>query len=152
MKILVDADAFPKDIQEIVFRAVERVRISMILVSNKRVKHPKSELISRIMVGEGPDVADDKIVELVHDGDLVITADIPLASRVIDKGAFAIDPRGELYTKSNVKHRLAMRDLMKELRQEGEITGEPSAFSRRNVQSFANEFDKFLTKHMVKRV
>ncbi len=152
MKILVDADAFPKDIQEIVFRAVERVRISMILVSNKRVKHPKSELISRIMVGEGPDVADDKIVELVHDGDLVITADIPLASRVIDKGAFAIDPRGELYTKSNVKHRLAMRDLMKELRQEGEITGGPSAFSRRNVQSFANEFDKFLTKHMVKRV
>ncbi|OGV37129.1 MAG: hypothetical protein A2X48_04780 [Lentisphaerae bacterium GWF2_49_21] len=152
MQILVDADAFPKDIQEIVFRAVERVRIPMILVSNKRVKHPHSELISRIMVGEGPDVADDKIVELVQDGDLVITADIPLASRVIDKGAFAIDPRGELYTKSNVKHRLAMRDLMKELRQEGEITGGPSAFSRRNVQSFANEFDKFLTKHIFKRV
>ncbi len=147
MQILVDADAFPKDIHEIVFRAVSRLRISLTLVSNKRVKYPHSELISRIMVTEGPDVADDKIVEIVREGDLVITADIPLASRAIDKGATAIDPRGELYTKTNIKHRLAMRDLMKELRQEGEIMGGPPAFSGKNVQNFANTLDKFLTKH-----
>ncbi|HCE45285.1 MAG TPA: YaiI/YqxD family protein [Lentisphaeria bacterium] len=147
MQIFVDADAFPKDIQEIVFRAVERVRIPLILVSNKNIRHPSSELISKITVAEGPDVADDRIVELVGEGDLVITADIPLASRVVDKNAFAIDPRGELYNKTNIKHRLAMRDLMKELRQEGEIMGGPRAFNGRNVQAFANELDKFLTKH-----
>ncbi len=147
MQIIVDADAFPRDVQEIVFRAVERIRVTLLLVSNKNVRHPQSELISKIMVGQGPDVADDKIVELVGEGDLVITADIPLASRVIDKGAYAIDPRGELYTKSNVKHRLAMRDLMKELRQEGQVTGGPASFSGRNVQAFANALDKFLTKH-----
>jgi uncharacterized protein YaiI (UPF0178 family) len=147
MQIYVDADAFPKVIQEILFRAIERVRVPLILVSNKHVRYPNSELISRLIVGEGPDVADDKIVELVQHGDLVITADIPLASRVIDKGAYSIDPRGELFTKTNIKHRLAMRDLMDELRKNGEITGGPASFNQKNVQEFANQLDRFLTKH-----
>jgi uncharacterized protein YaiI (UPF0178 family) len=147
MQIYVDADAFPKVIQEILFRAIERVRVPLILVSNKHVRHPNSELISRLIVGEGPDVADDKIVEMVQHGDLVITADIPLASRVIDKGAYSIDPRGELFTKTNIKHRLAMRDLMDELRKNGEITGGPASFNQKNVQEFANQLDRFLTKH-----
>ena len=147
MQIYVDADAFPKVIQEILFRAIERLRISLILVSNKNVKHPKSDLISRIVVTSGPDVADDKIVEMVQNGDLVVTADIPLASRVIEKGAYAINPRGELYTKTNINHKLAMRDLMDELRKNGEITGGPSSFNQKNVQEFANQLDKFLTKH-----
>jgi uncharacterized protein YaiI (UPF0178 family) len=148
MHIYVDADAFPKVIQEILFRAIERVRVPLVLVSNKHVKYPKSDLISRIVVGEGPDVADDKIVEIVKHGDLVITADIPLASRVIDKGAFAINPRGELYTKTNINHKLAMRDLMDELRKNGEITGGPSSFNQKNIQEFANQLDRFLTKHL----
>ena len=148
MNIYVDADAFPKVIQEILFRAVERVRVPLVLVSNKHVKYPKSDLISRIVVGEGPDVADDKIVEIVKHGDLVITADIPLASRVIDKGAFAINPRGELYTKTNINHKLARRDLMDELRKNGEITGGPSSFNQKNVQEFANQLDRFLTKYI----
>ncbi len=147
MQIYVDADAFPKVIQEILFRAIERLRISLILVSNKNVKHPKSDLISRIVVTSGPDVADDKIVEMVQNGDLVVTADIPLASRVIEKGAYAINPRGELYTKTNINHKLAMRDLMDELRKNGEITGGPSSFNQKNIQEFANQLDKFLTKH-----
>jgi uncharacterized protein len=150
MQIYVDADAFPKVIQEILFRAIERVCIPLILVSNKHVKYPKSELISRIVVGEGPDVADDKIVEMVHDGDLVITADIPLASRVIDKGAYAINPRGELYTKTNINHKLAIRDLMDELRKNGEITGGPASFNQKNIQEFANQLDRFLTRHCKK--
>ena len=147
MHIYVDADAFPKVIQEILFRAIERVRVPLILISNKHVRYPNSELISRLIVGEGPDVADDKIVDMVQHGDLVITADIPLASRVIDKGAYSIDPRGELFTKTNIKHRLAMRDLMDELRKNGEITGGPSSFNQKNVQEFANQLDRFLTKH-----
>ena len=147
MQIYVDADAFPKVIQEILFRAIERLRIPLILVSNKNVKHPKSDLISRIVVGEGPDVADDKIVEMVQHGDLVITADIPLASRVIEKGVYAINPRGELYTKTNINHKLAMRDLMDELRKNGEITGGPATFNQKNIQEFANQLDRFLTKH-----
>jgi len=147
MQIYVDADAFPKVIQEILFRAIERLRVPLILVSNKHVRYPNSELISRIVVGEGPDIADDKIVEIVQHGDLVITADIPLASRVIEKGAYAINPRGELYTKTNINHKLAMRDLMDELRKNGEITGGPSSFNQKNIQEFANQLDRFLTKH-----
>lgn len=147
MNIYVDADAFPRVIQEILFRAIERVCVPLILVSNKHVKYPKSELISIIVVGEGPDIADDKIVEMVQPGDLVITADIPLASRVIEKGAFAINPRGELYTKTNINHKLAMRDLMDELRKNGEITGGPASFNQKNIQEFANQLDRFLTRH-----
>lgn len=147
MQIYVDADAFPRDVQDILFRAAERVRIPVVMVSNKPVRHPPSELFSRIVVTQGPDVADDLIVERVQPGDLVITADIPLAARVVDKGAHAIDPRGGLYSHANIKNRLATRDLLSELRNNGEITGGPAAFNPKNVQEFANQLDKFLTRH-----
>ncbi|MBF8275276.1 MAG: hypothetical protein HW390_349 [Candidatus Brocadiaceae bacterium] len=147
MQILVDADAFPGVIVDILYRAVERVRVPLILVSNKHIKTPRSLYISTITVSAGFDVADDRIVAMVQQGDLVITADIPLADRVVDKGGYAIDPRGELYTESNVKHRLAMRNLLNELRNGGIITGGPSSFGRKDAQSFACQLDRFLTKY-----
>ncbi len=148
MKIYVDADAFPRAIHEILFRAVERLRIPLVLVSNKNQKHRSSDLVSMIVVNEGPDVADDRIVEMVQAGDLVVTADIPLASRAIDKGASALDPRGRIHSEANIKQRLAMRDLMNELRKNGEITGGPPVFGTREVRDFANQLDKFLTKRL----
>ncbi|MEK6739087.1 MAG: DUF188 domain-containing protein, partial [Planctomycetota bacterium] len=139
----VDADAFPGVIVDILYRAVERVRVPLILVSNKHIKIPHSLYISTITVSTGFDVADDRIVTMV----LVITADIPLADRVVEKGGYAIDPRGELYTESNVKHRLAMRNLLNELRSGGMITGGPSSFGRKDIQLFACQLDRFLTKY-----
>ena len=147
MQILVDADAFPGVIVDILYRAVERVRVPLILVSNKHIKIPHSLYISTITVSTGFDVADDRIVTMVQQGDLVITADIPLADRVVEKGGYAIDPRGELYTESNVKHRLAMRNLLNELRSGGMITGGPSSFGRKDIQLFACQLDRFLTKY-----
>lgn len=147
MKILVDADAFPNVIKDILFRAARRHRISLILVANQQVNIKKSAYISCIAVPTGPDVADDRIVELVQQGDLVITADIPLADRVVAQGAYAINPRGELYTEENIKERLAVRDLMNELRNNGIVTGGPSSFSRKDRQAFANQLDRFLTRH-----
>jgi uncharacterized protein YaiI (UPF0178 family) len=147
MKILVDADAFPNVIKDMLFRAARRHRIPLILVANQQMNIKKSPYISCIAVPAGPDVADDRIVELVQHGDLVITADIPLADRVVSQGAYAINPRGELYTEENIKDRLAVRDLMNELRNGGIITGGPSSFSRKDRQAFANQLDRFLTKH-----
>jgi len=147
MKILVDADAFPNVIKDLMFRAAGRHRIPMILFANQHVNIKKSPYISCIAVPAGPDVADDRIVELVQHGDLVITSDIPLADRVVARGAYAINPRGELYTEENIKERLAVRDLMNELRNGGMITGGPSSFSRKDRQAFANQLDRFLTKH-----
>jgi len=147
MQILVDADAFPGVIVDILYRAVERVRVPLIMVSNKHIRIPQSLYISTVMVSAGFDVADNRIVAMVQQGDLVITADIPLADRVVEKGGYAIDPRGELYTESNVKHRLAMRNLLNELRNGGIITGGPSSFGRKDVQSFACQLDRFLTKY-----
>ena len=98
----------------------------------------------------GPDVADDRIVALVQPGDLVITADIPLADRVVSKGAFALDPRGDLYTEENIKDRLAMRNLLNELRNDGAITGGPPAFGQKDRQAFANQLNRFLTRHCPK--
>lgn len=147
MQILVDADAFPGVIVDILFRAVERVRVPLILVSNKHLRVPQSVYISSITVSAGFDVADNHIIAMVQQGDLVITADIPLADRVVEKGGYAIDPRGDLYTEANVKHRLAMRNLLNELRNGGMITGGPSSFGRKDIQSFAYQLDRFLTKH-----
>ncbi len=147
MQILVDADAFPGVIVDILFRAVERVRVPLILVSNKYLKVPRSLYISSITVSAGFDVADNRIVAMVQQGDLVITADIPLADRVVEKGGYAIDPRGDLYTETNIKHRLAMRNLLEELRNGGIVTGGPSSFGRKDVQSFAYQLDRFLAKH-----
>ena len=148
MKIYVDADAFPNALKEILFRAARRVGTPVILVANKRLRVPDEELFSSVMVPGGPDEADDKIVELIEPGDLVITADIPLADRVVTMNACAVNPRGELYTETNIKHRLAMRDLMHELREEGAISGGPPSFNKKDVQTFTNQLDRFLTKHV----
>ena len=115
MRIFVDADAFPNVIKDILIRAGERMHVPLVFVACKRLRLERSDSVSSIEVPIGPDLVDDRIAELVHPGDLVITADIPLADRVVTKGAYAINPRGELYTEENIKDRLAMRDLMNEL-------------------------------------
>lgn len=148
MQIWVDADACPKEIKEILFRAAERVGVPLILVANKPLRTPPSSYIKAIQVPAGFDVADNNIVRQIQQGDLVITADIPLAALVIEKGGHALNPRGELYTEDNIKERLAMRDLMNELRGGGVITGGPSALSLTDRQAFANELDRFLTRYM----
>ena len=148
MKILVDADAFPTAVKEVLFRAAKRLDLPVTLVANQPMRLPGSDLITMLVVPDGPDVADDRIVEMVEPGDLVITADIPLADRVIAKGASAIDPRGELYSESNIKERLATRDLMEQLRDGGLVTGGPSGFNRKDVQAFADQLNRWLMARM----
>ena len=139
-----DADACPNVIKEILFRAANRARISVTLVANQYLQIPKSAFIKSMRVGQGFDVADDRIVELCRTGDLVVTADIPLADGVVKKGAIALNPRGELYTEENIAQRLSMRNLMEELRSSGEISGGPASFNQTDRQNFANELDKYL--------
>lgn len=147
MQILLDADAIPRPVREILFRAAERTGIHLVLVANQKLNYPDSELISNIVVPAGPDEADDAIVEMVCEGDLVISADIPLADRIVSKGGYCIDPRGTLFTTENIKERLAVRDLMNELRDSGISTPGPSTYSSRDRQNFANQLDRFLVKH-----
>ena len=147
MQIWVDADACPKVIKEILFRAAERVCVSLALVANKPLRTPPSQYIKTILVPAGFDVVDNKIAQELHDGDLVITADIPLAAEVIEKGGHALNPRGEFYTKDTIKERLAMRNFLDELRSTGVITGGPSSLSQSDRQAFANQLDRFLTKY-----
>jgi len=147
MQIWVDADACPRVIKEILFRAAKRLKVILTLVANQPMQVPSSPNIKTIQVAAGFDVADDEIVKLINEGDLVITADIPLAAAVIKKEAYALNPRGELYTEETIHDRLAMRNLMDELRGSGEITGGPSAFSPKDSQAFANALDRFLTKY-----
>jgi uncharacterized protein len=147
MRIFVDADSCPVVIKEILYRAAERVRVPLVLVANQYLKVPESAYISCIEVAAGPDIADDRIVELVEPNDLVVSADLPLADRVITKGGFVLNPRGIFYTAENIKDRLAMRDLMDVLRSGGIDTGGPSYFSQKDRQSFANQLDRFLVKH-----
>ncbi|MCU7796990.1 MAG: YaiI/YqxD family protein [Candidatus Thiodiazotropha sp. (ex Semelilucina semeliformis)] len=144
--IWVDADACPKVIKEILFRAAERVGVSVTLVANQPITIPKSRFIRFVQVAAGFDVADNHIVQETHADDLVITADIPLASEVIDKGALALNPRGELYTKENIRQRLTMRDFMDTLRGSGVDTGGPPSFSQADRQAFANQLDRLLAK------
>ena len=151
MKIYVDADGFPVAAKDILIRAVLRLRVPVVFVANKPVRHEASDLISVLIVPEGPDIADDRIVELAAPGDLVITADIPLADRVVAKGAFALNPRGKLYTEENIKDRLAMRDLLSGLRDGGLMTGGPPAFGRRDCQAFADQLDRFLIKSLMNK-
>lgn len=146
MRIFVDADAFPSCLKEILFRAVERLEIHLIMVANSFVRLPESKYLSNVHVNSGPDVADDYIAEKIQKGDLLITADIPLAYRVVIKGAYAINPRGELYDETNINHKLAMRDLMDDLRNEGLMTGGPPPFKPKDRQAFANALTKFLDK------
>jgi uncharacterized protein YaiI (UPF0178 family) len=146
MQIWVDADACPGVIKEIIFRAAERRQIQTILVANQMLRTPPSKFIRAIQVPSGFDVADAHIVDQLSAGDLVVTADIPLASLVIGRGAHAINPRGELYTTANIQERLAMRNFMEELRGSGVETGGPSAFGQADRQAFANQLDRFLAK------
>lgn len=147
MKLYIDGDAFPNLLKPIVLRAVQRLEIPTFLISNKRVNIGKSQFIMTLIVPQGADEADHRIVEMVEAGDLVVTADIPLADRVIAKDAHAIDHRGELYSKENIKQYLAMRNLMETIRDTGEITGGPKPFSQKDAHAFANQFNAFLTKY-----
>lgn len=147
MKIWVDADACPGVIKEIVFRAAERLKMETILVANQMLRTPPSRYIRAIQVPAGFDVADRHIVDQLAPGDLVITADIPLASGVIERGAHALNPRGELYTTANIQERLAMRNFMESLRSAGVETGGPAAFSQADRQAFGNALDRFLAKN-----
>lgn len=143
-KIWVDADACPKAIKEILYRAAVRVQVPLVLVANQPLRTPASAHIKTVQVAAGFDVADNYIVKNVTSGDLVITADIPLAAEVIDQSATALNPRGEIYTEANIKERLAMRDLMDQLRGSGIQTGGPAALSQADRQAFANQLDRFL--------
>jgi uncharacterized protein YaiI (UPF0178 family) len=146
MKIWVDADACPVVIKDILFRAAERAEIETILVANHYLKIPPSKFISFVQVSSGFDVADDEIVSRAEKHDLVITADIPLAAEAVEKGCLALNPRGELYTDSNIKQRLNMRDFMDTLRSSGIQTGGVPPISQADRQAFANNLDKLLAK------
>jgi uncharacterized protein YaiI (UPF0178 family) len=146
MQILVDADACPKVIKEVLFRAAERLQIQLTLVANKLLYCPPSKVIRAMQVPQGFDVADNKIVEMVEQGDLVITADIPLAAEVIARGGQVLNPRGEFYTLDTIQERLTMRNFMENLRGSGVETGGPPIFSQRDCQTFANQLDRFLAK------
>ena len=145
MQIWVDADACPAVIKDILFRAAERARVSITLVSNMPLRIPTSPFIKMVRVPRGFNGADQRIAELVQPGDLVVTADIPLAASVVRLGGLALDPRGELYTEDNVHERLAVRTLMDTLRGSGTNTGGPATFNHSDRQAFANQLDRLLT-------
>lgn len=146
MKIWVDADACPKIIKEILCRASDRLKLETLFVANSRLSLPISAYIRFIQVPQGADIADDYIVTHCCAGNLVVTADIPLAVRIVDKGAIGLDPRGTLYNKNNIGYVSSMRDFMHTLRSDGVLTGGPKDFSKKDTQKFASELDKFLTK------
>jgi uncharacterized protein YaiI (UPF0178 family) len=151
MHIWVDADACPKAIKDILFRAAERTGITTILVANRFLPTPPSRHIKALQVQSGFDVADNEIVRRLAAGDLVVTGDIPLAGEVIDKGGHALNPRGELYSRENIRERLNMRDFMESLRSAGVNTGGPSTLNSRDIQAFANQLDKLLAQCAVKK-
>lgn len=146
MKIWVDADACPKAVKDLLFRTSARLSLSVCLVANRPLALPASSLITLVQVPKGSDVADGYITQHVASGDLVITADVPLAAQVVARGAVAIDPRGEVYTAETVGERLAVRDLMEELRWAGVATGGPSAYSDADRQRFAQALDRLLPR------
>lgn len=150
LQIWVDADACPNVIKDILFRVAEKRQIVCTLVANQFIPVPRVAWLKSIQVPAGFDVADDRIVELIHPGDLAITADIPLAAKVVEKGAFALNPRGSFYTADNIKQRLTMRNLMEELRSSGVQVGGAAPFSQQDRMAFANALDRFLTKHLKK--
>jgi uncharacterized protein YaiI (UPF0178 family) len=147
MKIWVDADACPMVVKEILFRAAERTGIELTLVANQAIRKPSLQNIKMLQVPAGFDVADNEIVKRVAEGDLVITADIPLAAEVLEKGSRALNPRGEIYSVDTIKSKLSTRDFMDTLRASGIQTGGPSALTQSDRQAFANQLDKLLTQH-----
>jgi uncharacterized protein YaiI (UPF0178 family) len=144
MNVWVDADACPKAIKQVLFKAAERLQISMTLVANQYIPTPPSKVIKSLQVAQGFDMADNAIVDAVAQGDLVITADIPLAAEVVAKGATALNPRGTVYTKENVRDYLQRRNRAEELRATGMISGGPAALDKKDVQAFANALDRTL--------
>lgn len=148
MQIWVDADACPRAVKDILFRAVERVGVHLTLVANQDIPIPPSRLIRTLRVTAGFDRADNEIVRRLDPGDLVITADIPLAAEVITKGGHALTPRGECYTRDTIRERLTMRDFMDTLRGSGIATGGPAPFGPRDRQSFANALDRWLAQSL----
>jgi len=146
LKIWVDADACPIVIKDILFKAAERTQTQLTLVANQPLRVPGSRYIKSIQVQAGFDVADNEIVKLVEEADLVITSDIPLADEVLEKGGQALSPRGELFTLSNIKSRLNMRDFLDTMRASGEHTGGPPPLSQSDRQQFANHLDRILSK------
>ena len=146
MHIWVDADACPNVIKDILFRAANRAQIPLTMVANQYLKVPASPYIKAIQVAAGFDVADNHIAQHVEPGDIVITADIPLAADIVEKGAKGINPRGTLYNEHNIKQKLTMRNFMEEMRSTGQISGGPAPFDARDKQAFANTLDKLLTK------
>lgn len=147
MNLYIDGDALPNLLKPILLRSIQRLHVKTFVVSNKKISlGQKSEDVRYIIVKAGADEADDKIIEMLQEGDLVITADIPLADRVITNKAHAIDHRGKLYTVENIKQYLAMRDLMDKIRESGEITKGPKPFSQKDAHNFANQFNSFLAK------
>lgn len=146
MQIWIDADACPAVVKEIVFRAAERLQIPTVLVANRMLRTPPSRFIRAIQVPSGSDVADAHIVDQLKAGDLVITADIPLAAAVLERQAYALNPRGEMYTAANIAERLSMRNFLEELRGSGVQTGGPAAFSQADRQAFGGALDRFLAR------
>jgi len=147
MEIWVDADACPSAIKEILFRAAERAQIRLTLVANRPLRTPRSPYLDSIQVPSGFDQADHRIVQLMESGDLVVTGDIPLAAEVVKKGGHALGPRGELFTEDNVQERLAMRNLMDQLRSTGMETGGPASLTKKDRQLFANQLGRILARH-----
>ena len=146
MNLYIDGDALPNLLKPILFRAINRESLSTIVVSNKRIDIGDSEYISYAITNLGPDEADNRIVEMVNEGDLVITSDIPLADRIITKKAYVINHSGKLFDEDNVKQALAIRDLMQSIRDTGEITKGQSPFSKKHAQQFANQLNRFLSR------
>lgn len=151
MRIWVDADACPKVIKEILFRASSRLKIPLALVANQAIVVPASPLITTIRVAKGADVADLHIVEQIAPGDLVVTADIPLAAAAIGRGGHALNPRGEFYSPENIGERLSMRNFLSDLRADGVQTGGPPPLTQRDRQNFANQLDRFLSRELAGR-
>ena len=146
MNIWVDGDACPNVIKAVLFKAADRREVPTTLIANHFVRVPPSKWLKSLQVEQGFDVADHAIAERVQTGDLVITADIPLADEVINKGAVALNPRGTLYDRENIKSHLAGRDMREELRASGLVGGGPAAFSDKDVQTFANALDRTITQ------
>ena len=147
MKIWIDADACPAAIKEILFRAAKRTGLEMTLVANQPIRIPAVKNINFTLVKAGLDMADNEIVKSIQKGDLVITADIPLAADVIEKGGLALNPRGELYTSENIRSRLSVRDFMESLRSTGVETGGPPALNNADRKAFADNLDNLITRY-----
>jgi len=146
VRIWVDADACPGPVKEILYRAADRVKVHVVLVANRPLRTPPSPWIRSIQVGRGLDVADNHIASAMAPGDLVVTADIPLAAAVVERGGYALNPRGEFYSVDNVRELLDMRNFMEGLRASGVETGGPPAFSQADRQAFANQLDRFIIR------